>query len=448
MNKRNHETHGQILTVSRLTTDIKNLLEDKFSFLWVTGEISNFRTPVSGHFYFNLKDESAQINAVMFRGQNRMLKFSPEDGMTVTGLGRISVYEPRGTYQLILEYLEPKGVGALQAAFEQLKAKLAAEGLFDDRHKRPIPYLPRKIAIVTSPTGAVVHDILNILNRRFSTIPIVIFPVKVQGQGAENQIENTFSDINRRSDIDVVIIARGGGSLEDLQAFNSERVARALFGSKIPVISAIGHETDYTISDFTADLRAPTPSAAAELIVPLKDELNRKHMALFLDLKSNFYRFIRDMRTRLDGTSKRLVDPRKRLTDLRFRTDEKNDRMVRAVKHLIHSNQNRADAYLKRLTSANPQHTIDNNKLKLKDTINKLAFIIEKTYSNKESEYRRLKGKLDALNPHAVLDRGYSITQRVSDKSIVYGSETICLGEKIKVTLSKGTLISRVERKI
>ena len=269
----NQKHYGQIYTVSKLTAQIKTLLEDRFPFVWITGEVSNFRSPSSGHFYFVLKDATAQIQAVMFRGQNQMLKFALEDGMNVTGLGRINVYEPRGTYQIVLEYLEPKGVGALQAAFEQLKAKLAIEGLFADTHKRQIPFLPREIALVTSPTGAVVHDMLNILNRRFPTIPVWVYPVRVQGDGAENEIASALDDLSKRSDLDIIILARGGGSLEDLQAFNSEGVARAVFTSEIPIISAIGHETDYTIVDFVADLRAPTPSAAAELAVAIKTEL-------------------------------------------------------------------------------------------------------------------------------------------------------------------------------
>lgn len=447
MNKRNNEGHGQIFTISRLTAGIKTFLEDKFPFVWITGELSNFRTPVSGHFYFVLKDDSAQISAVMFRGQNQRLTFALEDGMSVTGFGRISVYEPRGTYQIILEYLEPKGIGALQAAFDQLKAKLTAEGLFDNQYKRPIPYLPRKIAIITSPAGAVIHDILNIFDRRYPTIPVVIFPVKVQGPGAESEIEAAFYNMDAQSDIDVIILARGGGSLEDLQAFNSESVARAIFQSEIPVVSAIGHETDYTISDFVADLRAPTPSAAAELTVPIKDELYRKHMDLYLGLKSSFHRFVKELHARLEGTSKRLIDPRKKLTDLRLRTDEFTDRIIRAMKNLIRSKQNSADAYSKRLISVTPQGIVENNKLKLKDIINKLLFIIDKIHSNNKSEYHQLIGKLDTLNPHAVLDRGYSITQRMSDKSIVYHSEMVDVGDKIKVTLSKGTLTGRIERK-
>ncbi|MGD2030429.1 MAG: exodeoxyribonuclease VII large subunit, partial [Desulfobacterales bacterium] len=236
-----------IYTVSELTATIKVLLEDKYPFIWIYGEISNLRIPTSGHLYFTLKDKKAQINAVMFRGQIRNLKFMPENGMSVTGIGRVSVYELRGNYQIILEYIEPEGRGAIQLAFEQLKERLTTEGLFDEKHKKPLPFLPRKISIITSPTGAVVHDILKIINRRFPNIHIEIIPVKVQGDGSEMEIVSGLETINDRTDSDVVILARGGGSLEDLHAFNSEDVARAIFASKIPVISAIGHETDFSI---------------------------------------------------------------------------------------------------------------------------------------------------------------------------------------------------------
>ncbi|GAI29342.1 unnamed protein product, partial [marine sediment metagenome] len=236
----------KVYTVSQLNADIKSLFEEQFPFVWIVGEISNFRIPVSGHFYFTLKDEDSQINAVMFRGQQRQLKFEPEDGMRITGMGRLSVYEPRGTYQIILEYMEPAGVGALQVAYEKLKARLAQEGLFDGKYKQPIPFLPQKIALITSPSGAVVHDMLNIIDRRFPNMNIQIFPVKVQGDGAENEIVAALELLNQKADADVAILARGGGSLEDLQAFNTERVAKAVFASSISVISAVGHETDYT----------------------------------------------------------------------------------------------------------------------------------------------------------------------------------------------------------
>ena len=264
MGPSNTDQH-RIYTVSELTSDLKDILEKTYPFIWIFGEISNFNVPVSGHFYFTVKDEHAQINAVMFRNQNRNLKFKPEDGISITGLGRITVYEPRGTYQIIFEYLEPKGTGAIQLAFEQLKKRLADEGLFDEKHKKPLPFLPGKISIITSPTGAVVHDILKIIDRRFSNLHLEIVPVKVQGYGAEDEIISAIEMINARCDSDVAILARGGGSLEDFHAFNSEAVARAVFASKIPIISAVGHETDFSITDFVADFRAPTPSAAAEL---------------------------------------------------------------------------------------------------------------------------------------------------------------------------------------
>jgi len=441
------KNHGRIFTVSRLTAEIKNLLEDRFPFIWITGEISNFHAPASGHFYFVLKDADAQISAVMFRGQNQILKFALEDGMSVTGLGRINVYEPRGTYQIVLEYLEPKGVGALQAAFEQLKTKLADEGLFDPVHKLSIPFLPRKIAIITSPTGSVVHDMLHILNRRFPTVPVLICPVRVQGDGSDQEIASALDQANHRPDIDVIVLARGGGSLEDLQAFNSETVARAIYRCEIPVISAIGHETDYTISDFVADLRAPTPSAAAELVVPIKDDLARKRLELFLDLKSSLYLYLKNHRIRIDGLSQRLIDPRKKLIDFRIKTDDYNNRMLRSLHNMIRVKRNDSVGCLRRLFSATPQRVLDKNKLKLKEISNNMLFTIEKILSSNRSDIRRLIGKIDVLNPHAVLDRGYSITQRLSDQAVVHRSEMIDTGDKIHVTLSNGSLIACVERK-
>ena len=284
-----------IYSVSDLNANIKALLEESFPFVWIIGEMSNFRIPASGHYYFSLKDAASQISAVMFRGQQRKLKFEPEDGMSVIGMGRISVYEPRGTYQIILEYLEPSGVGALQIAFEQLKNKLADEGLFNDEHKRDIPFIPNKIGVITSSSGAVVHDILQIVNRRYPNIAIQVLPAKVQGKGAAAEIVSALELLNRREECDVAILARGGGSLEDLQAFNSEPVARAIFGSRVPVISAVGHETDYTIADFVADLRAPTPSAAAEMVVPEKFTLEHRCKELDTLLKTkinNYFSFL------------------------------------------------------------------------------------------------------------------------------------------------------------
>lgn len=277
-----------IYSVSELTARIKSLLESNFPFVWVCGEVSNYRMPASGHCYFTLKDENAQIAAVVFRAQYRQARVTLADGMSIIGLGRLSVYEPRGNYQVILEYLEPAGLGALQLAFETLKRRLAAEGYFDPRHKKPLPFMPAKISVVTSPSGAVVHDIINVLSRRFPNLAIEIVPVNVQGPRAEAEIINALALVSQRADSDVVILARGGGSLEDLQAFNSESVAMAVFHCQIPVVSAIGHETDVTIADFIADLRAPTPSAAAELVAPEKKALLRQVAELDRALHRSF----------------------------------------------------------------------------------------------------------------------------------------------------------------
>ena len=262
----------RIYSISDLNAEVRELFDLKFPDIWVTGEVSNLRVAGSGHLYFTLKDETSQLRAVCFRNQARYLKFKPQDGMAVVARGRLSVYEVRGEYQLYVEFLEPAGVGALQLAFEELKQKLAAEGLFDAARKKALPILPKVIGVVTSPTGAVIQDILRVLHRRFPNINVMIYPVKVQGEGSAGEIAQGIEYFNRENSADVVIIARGGGSIEDLWAFNEEVVARAIAASQIPVISAVGHETDFTIADFVADLRAPTPSAAAELVVHRKED--------------------------------------------------------------------------------------------------------------------------------------------------------------------------------
>ena len=265
-----------ILTVSRLTALLRDVLEENFEQVWVEGEVSNLSRPSSGHLYFSLKDGGAQLRCVMFKGSARSLRFRPTDGMALIARGRISVYDQRGEYQLICDYLEPAGLGALQAAFMQLKERLAAEGLFDEGLKHPLPVLPRTVGVITSSTGAAVHDILNVLKRRFSSLSVLLYPVRVQGEGAALEIARAVDDMNRLKLVDVLIVGRGGGSLEDLWAFNEEVLARALRRSAIPVISAVGHETDWTIADFVADLRAPTPSAAAELVIASADELRNR----------------------------------------------------------------------------------------------------------------------------------------------------------------------------
>ena len=311
-----------ILTVSELTQKVKTRLETDFEEVWVEGEISNLRRPSSGHSYLTLKDEKSQIRAVIFRFMGRYLKFEPQDGMLVICRGKMSVYEPRGEYQLILDYMEPKGVGALQLAFEQLKEKLAREGLFATEHKKPLPYLPRKIGIVTSPTGAAVKDLLNVIGRRFPTMSILISPVKVQGEGSAQEIARAVDELNLVQGIDVIIVARGGGSLEDLWSFNEECVARAIYRSSIPVVSAVGHEIDFTIADFVADLRAPTPSAAGELVVRDKGELVNFIESLSDRLRNRTLQILETEKKHSQLVMKRFPDLRFRLSDLQLRVDD------------------------------------------------------------------------------------------------------------------------------
>ena len=441
------KSQRRIHTVSELTAKVKVLLEDNFPFIWICGEISNFRVPASGHFYFTLKDEKAQINTVMFRSQNRNLKFEPEDGMSVTGLGRISLYEPRGTYQIILEYIEPEGTGAIQLAFEQLKARLSAEGLFDEKHKKPLPFLPRKISIITSPTGAVVHDILKIINRRFSNIHIEIIPVKVQGSGAESEIVSGLDMINTRSDSDVTILSRGGGSLEDLHAFNSEDVARAIFSSKIPIISAVGHETDFSIADFVADLRAPTPSAAAELAVPHKIDLSRRVAELTTTLTVRFSRYIKHLQTFANEHSNRLISPNNKIEDLKLRTDDLFARLTRTFKNSFVQQQERLGWRFDRLNTHNPLIHMRKAHEKL-DQIHNNILTYQKIYlNNKQSFLRELNARLNALSPNAILSRGYSITRTIPDQVVVRDPQQVNIEQDLEIMVAKGSLICRVKRK-
>lgn len=296
----------QAYTVSQLTRDIKTILENTFPAVWVEGEVSNLRTPMSGHAYFSLKDEQSQLNCVMFKRAFMTLKFKLEDGLKIVCFGKVSVYDKSGQYQLYVEEIEPRGKGALQLALEQLKKKLFKEGLFDQAHKKPIPMLPSRIGVVTSPTGAAIRDILNVINRRFANVNVVLFPVKVQGEGAADEIARAIEAFNRLKNIDVMIVGRGGGSLEDLWAFNEEKVARAIFDSRIPIISAVGHEIDWTISDYVADLRAPTPSAAAELVIAKKEELKERLSNLSSRLASNIENLAQQYRQRIDELTRQL----------------------------------------------------------------------------------------------------------------------------------------------
>ncbi len=437
----------RIYTVSELTANIKKFLEERFPLVWVSGEISNFRMPVSGHYYFTLKDAAAQISAVMFRGQARNLKFTPEDGIKISGLGRISLYEPRGTYQIIFEYLEPEGIGSIQLAFEQLKERLHAEGLFHEKHKQPLPFLPKKISVITSPTGAVVHDILKTINRRFPNVHIEIIPVKVQGDNAETEMVSALEMMNTRADSDVAILARGGGSLEDLQAFNSEAVARAIFASKIPVISAVGHETDFTIADFVADLRASTPTAAAELVLPLKHDLEQRCAELSLGLTARFLRYVENLRDILDDMSDRLIDPKKMIEDFRLRIDDCLARLVRTLDSSRILWRERLTMRADRLLANNPYLQTKKLKKELEQNNNNLLDKIRIYLNYEQALLRELTASLQALSPTAVLSRGYSITRTIPDALVVMDPMEVSIGQDLDVMVAKGSFICTVKRK-
>jgi exodeoxyribonuclease VII large subunit len=436
-----------IYTVSELTQNIKEFLEDAFPFVWVGGEVSNLRQPGSGHLYFTLKDSTAQISAIMFRGQSRSLKFDLSDGMAVIAMGRVNVYESRGIYQIIVEYLEPGGLGALQLAFEQLKAKLFSEGLFDESKKQSLPCLPRKIAVITSPSGAVIQDFLHVAQRRFPNMAVEIVPVRVQGDGSIEEIVHALELVNESDTADVVVLARGGGSLEDLQAFNSEAVARAIFSSKIPVVSAIGHETDYTIADFTADLRAPTPSAAAELVVPEKQRLSagieRKKTALVMAIM----RRVSLLREQAQRLSKRMVHPSRRIVDCRLQIDDLVERARRAYAGLLREYRGRMRVVEEALARCGPLISIKMSH-NLVETLNqRIEFGIINLIQTRRTSLQVAVARLETLNPLAVLKRGYSVTRNFTDLTIIKDVEQIGIGEQVAVRVAKGEMVCRVERK-
>lgn len=433
-----------IYTVGELTDKIKGILENKFPFIWISGEISNLRIPRSGHLYFSLKDENAQISAVMFRNQQRNLKFNPEDGLRITGLGRISVYQPRGTYQIILEYMEPKGIGALQKSFEQLKQKLDSQGLFDPIHKKPIPFLPGKISVITSATGAAVQDIINVIHRRHPQMAIEVLPCSVQGDNAPFEIEEALAFVNETSNTNLIILARGGGSIEDLWAFNTEEVARAIFNSNIPVISAVGHETDFTIADFVADLRAPTPSAAAELSTPDKDQLVHTLDVLIRRMNDQMVHHLDRGRHAVAQVSQRLVHPRKRLEDTRLHVDDLQNRAFRAFTTHINQKEQNARWFSDRLLASSPKSLVYKLKGKLELNNVKLHKFKANYIDKKQWMYQQLVGKLNALDPESILKRGYSITKTIPQGKIIKTTTAVGIGQEVEIKLSQGALVARV----
>ncbi len=436
----------RVYTVSALTEEIRDLLEGAFRFVWLEGEISNFRSPGSGHYYMGLKDERAQIRAVMFRPQVRYLKFRPEDGMRVLAQGRIGVYEPRGEYQVVLDYLEPLGVGALALAFEQLKRKLAAEGLFSEEAKRPLPFMPGRVAVVTSPTGAAVRDFLKVIHRRFANIEITVVPVRVQGEQAPGEIVAALETVNRELDADVIVLTRGGGSLEDLWAFNDEGLARAIRASRIPVVSAVGHEVDVTIADLAADLRAPTPSAAAEMLVVEKEALVRRLEDLRDRLGAGVRGGVLRWSRHLEQLASRLRDPRKSLEQAWMRLDEISGRLERSLGSIMRERRTRLASAAGSLLRASPGTAVQSRRRELLYTGKSLEASINRILSAKRAELSVAGANLRALDPMAILARGYSVTRTLPEKRVVRRASDVAPRERVLVTLAAGELECTVEK--
>ncbi len=392
----------RFFTISELNQIIKGTLEQELDGFWVVGEVSNFRVPPSGHYYFTLKDDKSQISAVMFRRQGLGLTFAPENGMEVLCFGKVSLYPVRGDLQLYVENMEPRGQGALYLAFEQLKKRLAAEGLFAEARKKTLPLLPASIGIVTSERGAALRDMLRIIDDRYPDRRIVVRPVRVQGEGAAEEIASGITELGGSGQVDVMIVGRGGGSLEDLWAFNEEIVARSIFASPVPVISAVGHEIDFTIADFVADLRAPTPTAAAEVVVPRKSELVDQVVDLEKQLLQWMRRKLELAREDWSGFVKRLADPERKLRETQQHVDELSVDLVRRCRDRIRQLKNR-------LVQGG--------------------------------------GRLDALSPLAVLNRGYSITHKIPEEKLVKDAASLDIGDFLRVTFAKGKAICRVEGK-
>jgi exodeoxyribonuclease VII large subunit len=436
----------RVFTVSELTRAVKETLEGRFGGLWVEGEISNLRSHTSGHVYFTLKDEEAQIRAVLFRSRVRRVRFEPVDGLHVLAFGRLDVYAVRGEYQLVCEVLEPKGVGALQLAFEQLKARLLAEGLFDAARKRPLPTLPRRVGLVTSPTGAAVRDFLRVVTRRFAGLQVLVCPVRVQGETAAGEIAEALRTLNRLGDLDVIVLARGGGSLEDLWAFNEEAVARAIAASKIPVISAVGHETDVTIADFVADLRAPTPSAAAELVVREKTELARQVATLGTRLARTMRQRTGRLADRLADIRRRrvLTDPGRPLRDWARRVDDLGTRLGRAMARHDARARERLDRAARALRPALLAAPVRNQRRLAGQLEGRLRRGVGEATARRRRAVEALAARLDGLSPLACLARGYAIAALPSGEVLTRG-DRVRIGERVIVRLHEGSLGCRVE---
>jgi exodeoxyribonuclease VII large subunit len=437
----------RVWTVRDLVAAVRTHIEREYSDAWVEGEISNFRAQNSGHLYFTLKDQGGQISVVAFRSSARLLRFRPADGMQVVVRGRVTIYEDRGQLQIIAEHVEPKGAGALQIAFEQLKAKLDAEGLFEASRKKPIPAVPQKIGIVTSPQAAALRDILNILQRRHHSVSVLIFPAQVQGEVASREVAAGLRYFNRSRNVDVVIVARGGGSAEDLAAFNDEGLARVVAASSLPVISAVGHETDFTIIDFVADLRAPTPSAAAELVIRSRQEVEDQLTELDARLQ-------RGMRYRLLMGRQRLTELAQhgafgRMMDLIRRRQQKVDdlgfRLAHAQRGLLESQRRRFESLAASVRHYDLRLVLAGIRKELDAKVASMASAARTLLLHRRGRFERLTSQMEALSPLAILERGYALVFDASGK-LVNDSAQVKAGEDVSARLARGQIVATVKK--
>ena len=434
-----------IYTVSGLTREIRQRLETGFPLVWVSGEVSNLRQPSSGHYYFTLKDAGAQLRGVFFKSNHIHLRFKPQEGGQVLCRGRLTVYEPRGEYQLVLDYLEPLGWGALAQAFEALKARLQAEGLFAPEGKKPLPFLPRRLALVTSPTGAVVRDFLRLLRQRCTNVEVLIYPVKVQGAAAAGEIAAALDDLAHYPGLEVIVLARGGGSLEDLWPFNEEIVARAIHRCPIPVVSAVGHEVDYTMADFVADLRAPTPSAAVELVVPDKGELQRRLARLSAALGLGWQRRVNAARQHLLLTSRLLPDLRRLLTDLRLKVDDRAETLARRTRRRLGDCHQQERLASSRLFLLSPRRSLILTRQRLDQAGQTLAQHWQRRIKEQRRHLDYFQSHLEQLNPLAILERGYAVATKLPEGAIIRDAAQAPAGSAIRVRVAKGCLDCEVK---
>ena len=431
-----------IYSVSRLNREVRTLLETGFPLLWIEAELSNFARPASGHWYFSLKDEAAQVKCAMFKNRNQLVKVLPANGKQVLVRARIGLYEPRGDYQIIIEHMEEAGDGALRRQFEILKNKLAGEGLFDSAHKNNIPATVTRVGIVTSPSGAAVHDILTTLQRRFP-MQTIIYPTPVQGKGSCNKIAAAINKANARREVDVLLVARGGGALEDLWEFNEEIVARAIYESKIPVVTGVGHEVDFTIADFVADQRAATPTAAAELISPDRYQQLQTLSSYESRLIGLIEKNLQQKQQQVDWLSKRIRHPKERLQILKQKTEQLNQRNIRSLESTLSDARYKLELLNARVMRHEPSQRIQQLVLRYKNINQRFQRASNQALTNKQQKLSYLIHTLDALSPLHTLKRGYAIVKD-ENNNIVSQSKKVKIGHKVKTELNQGSFISTI----